>query len=153
MAADRRTSARTSPDRPAEFGRWPFWRRWFGQRSERAAARYLRREGYRILAANVSDRLGEIDLLALDPDGSTLVVVEVRSTSTGDVQKAADSVNYPKQKKLTEAAVRYLARRGLFGVNLRFDVLAIAWPTEQREPTVLHFRQAFEATGRGQMFS
>lgn len=153
MAAERRPDARTSPDRPAEFGRWSFWRRWFGQRSERAAARYLRRNGYRILAANVADRLGEIDLLALDPDGTTLVVVEVRSTSTGDAQKAADSVDYVKQKKLTEAAVRYLARRGLLGVTLRFDVLAIAWPPQQREPTVMHLRQAFDATGRGQMFN
>ena len=151
MAADRRSDARTPPEAPAEFGRWPFWRRWFGRRSERAAARFLRRLGYRVLAANLADRRGEIDLLALD--GRTLVVVEVRSTSTADPQVAADSVNYPKQKKLTEAAVRFLSRRRLLGVNVRFDVLAIAWPPGRREPTVMHLIGAFEATGRFQMFS
>ncbi len=61
------------PEPPADFARWPFWRRWFGQRSERFAARYLRARGYRVLAANVADRRGELDLLALDPDGKTLV--------------------------------------------------------------------------------
>jgi len=151
MAADRPADARTPPDPPAEFGRRPFWRRWFGQRSERAAARYLRKLGYRVLAANVADRGGEIDLLALD--GRTLVVVEVRSRSVADPQVSADSVNYPKQRKLTEAAVRFLARRGLLGVNLRFDVLAIAWPPDAREPTVMHVRHAFEAVGKFQMFN
>jgi putative endonuclease len=151
MAADRPSNARTLPEPPAEFGRWPFWRRWFGQRSERAAARYLRKLGYRILAANVADRGGEIDLLALD--GGTLVVVEVRSRSVEDPRVAAETVNYPKQRKLTEAAVRFLSRRKLLGTNVRFDVLAIGWPPGAREPTILHIPHAFEATGRFQFFS
>lgn len=153
MPARASDDARTPPDHPAEFGRWPFWKRWFGQRSEKAAARYLKKNGYRILAANVYERVGELDLLALDPDRRTLVVVEVRSTSTADPQKAADSVTYPKQRKLTDAALRFLSRRRLLGVNLRFDVLAIAWPPEAREPTYLHLPHAFEATGRHQFFS
>ena len=153
MADARRDDARTPPDDPAEFGRWPFWRRWFGRRSERAAARFVRKLGFRILAANIADRRGEIDLLALDPARQTLVVIEVRSVSTADPRAAASSVNYPKQKKLTEAVVRFLSRRKLLGVNVRFDVVAIAWPPGAREPTILHLPQAFEATGRFQMFS
>lgn len=151
MAAPRRDDARTPPEPPAEFGRWSFWRRWFGRRSERAAAKYLRKLGYRILAANVADTEGEIDLLALD--GGTLVVVEVRSRSVDDPGVAAATVNYPKQRKLTEATLRFLSRRRLLGANVRFDVLAIAWPPGAREPTVRHIRHAFEATGRFQMFS
>lgn len=151
--AQNRPDARTPPASPAGFGRWPFWKRWFGQRSERAAAKYLRTRGYRILAANVFERVGELDLLALDPDGATLAVVEVRSTSGPDPQAAADTVNFAKQRKLTEATLRYLARRKLLGVNLRFDVLAIAWPPGAREPTVRHVCQAFESVGRFQFFS
>lgn len=151
MAAPSRDDARTPPEPPAEFGRWSFWRRWFGQRSERAAAKYLRKLGYRILAANVADTEGEIDLLALD--GGTLVVVEVRARSVEDPGVAAATVNYPKQRKLTDAALRFLARRCLLGTSVRFDVLAIAWPPGAREPTVLHIPHAFEATGRFQMFS
>ena len=49
----------------AGFTRWPFWRRWFGSRSEKAAARFLRRLGYRVLAANLNETAGEIDLLVV----------------------------------------------------------------------------------------
>ena len=151
MAASSRHDARTPPEPPAEFGRWSFWRRWFGQRSERAAAKFLRKLGYRILAANVADTEGEIDLLALD--GGTLVVVEVRSRSVEDPSVAAATVNYPKQRKLTEATIRFQSRRGMLGTSVRFDVLAIAWPPGAREPTVRHIPHAFEATGRFQFFS
>lgn len=139
------------PDPPADFKRWRFWKRWFGQRSEKAAARYLRRLGYRVLATNVADRRGELDLLALDR--TTLVVVEIRSTSTADPHRAAESVDLRKQRKLTAAALRFLSRRRLLGVNLRFDVVAIAWPPGRREPTVMHLPGAFEPTDRFQMFS
>lgn len=135
----------------AGFTRWPFWRRWFGSRSEKAAAGFLRRAGYRVLAANLNEAAGEIDLLALA--GTTLVVVEVRSTATDDLHRTAASVNFPKQRKLTEAVLRFLARRRLLGQSVRFDVLAVSWPAGAREPTFLHIPHAFEAVGRFQMFS
>ncbi|HET6574860.1 MAG TPA: YraN family protein, partial [Fimbriiglobus sp.] len=70
-----------------------------------------------------------------------------------DPSVAAATVNYPKQRKLTEATLRFLSRRRMLGTAVRFDVLAIAWPPGAREPTVRHIRHAFEATGRFQMFS
>lgn len=133
------------------FGRWPWWKRWFGQRSERRAAQYLRRTlRYRILAANVSDAAGELDLLALD--GRTLVVVEVRSVSDPDPMRAAASVDFVKQRRITEATLRFLKRRRLLNVAVRFDVLAISWPPG-REPVIVHLPNAFEPTGRFQFFT
>ena len=41
----------------------------------------------------------------------------------------------------------------LLGQNVRFDVLAVSWPPDAREPAYLHIPHAFEATGRFQMFS
>ena len=136
---------------PAEFRRWRFWRRWFGQRSEKAAAKFLRTLGWRILGANVHDGLGELDLIAWDRE--SLVVVEVRSTSQPDPQLAAASVDLRKQRKLTGAALRFLGRHRLHGVPLRFDVIAIAWPPTEAAPTILHLRGAFEPNDRFQMFS
>jgi putative endonuclease len=50
--------------------------------------------------------------------------------------------------------MRFLKRRRLLGqVTLSFDILAIAWPDQQREPIILHLPHAFESTGRFQMFS
>ncbi|VTR93703.1 endonuclease : UPF0102 protein PM8797T_28449 OS=Planctomyces maris DSM 8797 GN=PM8797T_28449 PE=3 SV=1: UPF0102 [Gemmata massiliana] len=137
------------------FSRWRWWKRWFGRRSERAAAKYIRKLGYRLLAANVSDREGELDLLALD--GQTLVIVEVRSTSSDRddaINQTAASVDLRKQRKITEATSRFLARRRLLGkIAVRYDVLVIAWPEHAREPTVRHIPHAFESTGRFQFFT
>ena len=84
------------------FTRFPWWRRWFGRRSEKAAARFLRGLGYRIVAANVSDAEGELDLIAVD--GRTLVIVEVRSTASDDLDRTTASVDDRKQRKVTGAA-------------------------------------------------
>jgi putative endonuclease len=138
-----------SPPPGERFTRWPWWRRWFGRRSERAAARYLRSRGYRILAANVADPAGELDLIALHRE--TIVIVEVRSTAGTNLERTAASVDFRKQKKITDAAVRFLGRKRLLGeVNVRFDVLILSWPPEAREPIVKHFENAFEAVGRFQ---
>lgn len=137
---------------PAGFSRWPYWRRWFGQRSERAAARFLRKLGYRMLAYNTADARGEIDLLALGD--RTLVVVEVRSTASADLDRVASSVDRVKQKKLSDATLRYLKRRSLLGrIAVRFDILAISWPPDAREPTFWHIPNAFESVGKFQFYN
>lgn len=137
---------------PSEhFTRWPFWRRWFGARSETAAAQYLRRNGHRILARNVADARGEMDILALD--GDTLVVVEVRSTASTDLERVVNSVDFAKQRQLSDAIARYLKRRGMLGqVTVRFDVLGLSWPPGFKRPVVRHIKDAFQSVGRFQMF-
>jgi putative endonuclease len=147
------SNARPLPAASAKFGRWPFWRRWFGQRSEKAAARFLRKQGFRILAVNLEDAHGEIDLLTLSPDRKMLVVVEVRSVSAPDPQLAADSVNRAKQKKVADATRRFLSRHRLHGIPLRFDILALAWPIAEPEPRFLHLVDAFTAPDRFQFYS
>jgi putative endonuclease len=131
--------------------RKPWWRRWFGTRSERAAGRFLRRAGFQVVAWNVNTPHGEIDLVALD--GRTIVFVEVRSTEDEDTSRAAESVDERKQRKLTDAALEFLRGRDLLGRPARFDVLIVSWPPGRREPDVEHHRQAFEAVGRWQPYS
>jgi putative endonuclease len=128
----------------------PWWRRWFGTRSERAAQRFLQGLGYRIVARNWSCDLGELDLVALD--GGTIVFVEVRSTGSRDTERPARSVDRDKQDRLTKLAVRFLQQKKLLGQPARFDVLAIAWPADRREPFIEHHAHAFEAVGRFQFF-
>ena len=129
----------------------PWWRRWFGSRSERAAAAFLRKLGYRILEHNFNCDFGEIDIVAVD--GRCVVFVEVRSTEAADVQLAALSVDAKKQQRLTRLALYYMKRRGLLDCSARFDVLAISWPATRSEPAIVHYPNAFEATDRFQMFT
>jgi putative endonuclease len=130
--------------------RKPWWRRWFGTRSERAAARYLRRQGFRIVARNYRCPLGELDLVALE--GDCVVFVEVRSTGSDDVSRPATSVDLAKQRRLTDLGVYFLREHRLLEQPARFDVLALTWPPSQREPTITHYRNAFEAVGKFQMY-
>ena len=123
----------------------PWWRRWFGTRSERAAARFLRRIGYRILVRNYTCPLGELDLIALDRQ--TLVFVEVRSTGANDTSGPAASVDLLKQQRLTRLALYFLKQKRLLEHPARFDVLTLSWPEDQRQPTIDHYKNAFEATG------
>lgn len=136
---------------PGGSPKLPWWRRWFGTRSERAAARFLRRLGYRVLAQNYSCPLGELDLVALD--GGTVVFVEVRSTASADAARPAASVDAAKQRRLTDLALHYLKKKRLLNHPARFDVLAISWPADQKQPTIMHYPSAFEAVGLFQMFS
>jgi putative endonuclease len=131
--------------------RQPWWRRWFGSRSERAAARFLRRLGYRILTRNYTCPHGELDLIAVD--GRCIVFVEVRSTGSEDVERPAASVDAAKQRRLTQLALYFLQKRRLLDYASRFDVLALSWPEGQREPRIVHYPHAFEAVGRFQMYS
>ena len=128
----------------------PWWRRWFGSRSERAAAAFLKRQGYRIIARNYCCPQGELDLVAVD--GGYIVFVEVRSTGTTDLTKTAASVDFAKQRRLTNLALHFLQQRRLLDRPARFDVLILSWPADRNKPLISHHRQAFDATGRFQMY-
>ena len=122
-----------------------------GPDGEQAAARFLQQLGYRIVARSHRQRLGEIDLIALD--GDCLVFVEVKTWSTGAHGDPSLAVDRRKQEKLSRAALVYLKRRGLLEQRCRFDVISIVWSADQHsQPTIRHFPSAFEAIGRGQFF-
>jgi putative endonuclease len=131
--------------------RWPWLRRWFGNRSERAAERFLKRLGYRILRRNYLCPSGELDLVALD--GRCLVFAEVRSTANPDSERAALSIDREKQRRMTQAALHFMRRFRLRDPVCRFDTLIISWPDSEREPKIDHCPHAFEAVGRFQMDS
>lgn len=94
-----------------------------GRRGENAAARYLRRHGYRILARNFRAAGAEIDLIAME--GDTLVFVEVKTrlgTGAGTPQEA---VGEHKQRRIRRAAELYAVRHHAVEQPMRFDVVAI----------------------------
>jgi len=125
--------------------RQPWWRRWFGSRAEGAAAGFLKKLGYRILARNYRCDLGELDLIALDR--GTIVFVEVRSTEEAEALRPAESVDLAKQRRLTRLAVYFLQKKRLLNHAARFDVLTVRWPNGQKQPAIEHYPHAFEAVG------
>ena len=125
------------------LARWPWFRKWFGNRSESAAVGFLKKLGYRILVRNHSTKVGELDAIARDRD--TIVFVEVRSTGSDDPSRATESVNYAKQRQLTKLAQQFLAKHKLMDHSARFDVLIVHWPGDRKQPDITHYKNAFDA--------
>lgn len=124
---------------------------WLGNAGERKAGRYLRGQGFRILARGHRTPLGEIDLIALD--GPTVVFVEVKTRRTSEAGQPFEAVDRLKQQQLTKLALAYLKRRGWLERPARFDVVSIVWNESGKAPEITHYRNAFEAFGRGQLYS
>ncbi len=118
-----------------------------GKKGERMAARFLKRQGYRIVERNCRTLWGEIDLICLD--GTTIVFVEVKSRVG---QGAIEAVTLDKQRRLTRLAAAYLHRNGLLEYPARFDVVAID-QVQTRRPVLTHIRAAFEAVGLQSLYS
>jgi len=124
-----------------------FWNRWLGNRGELEAAHHLKKLGYRLIVKGYGTSQGEVDLICRD--GDVLVFVEVKSRRQG---QPAEAVTLEKQRRLTLAALHFLKKHELLEQRCRFDVVAIVWPDGPRPESIEHFRDAFPAVGRGQMF-
>jgi len=122
-----------------------FPKKTLGQRGEAAAARYLCRRGYKILARGDHFGPGELDLVALDR--KTIVFVEVKTRQSAVMGHPSEAVDDRKQRKLTRLAETFLKRYGLQELSARFDVIAITWPAEKWFPTIEHIKNAFDAVG------
>jgi len=122
-----------------------------GRRGEDAAAKFLRKLGYVILARGHRGRIGEIGLIAVD--GRTVVFVEVKTRTSQDAGHPADAVDEDKQRRLTRLALAYMKRHDLLECSARFDVVAITWPDAKSKPKIEHFQNAFEPIGVQGMFS
>ena len=127
-----------------------------GQRGERAAARYLRKQKYVIVARSARDKAGELDIVAVDgraEGGRTVVFVEVKTRSGDSAGQPIEAVDDDKQQRLTRLALRYLKRHDLLEYRWRFDIVGVTWPPGQRWPSIEHVENAFEPADVGQMFS
>ena len=122
-----------------------------GDRGEDAAAKFLKRQGFHILARGLDSRLGELDIVAVD--GRTVVFVEVKTRRHHAAGDPAEAIDPRKEQRMTQAALGYLKANRLLEYSARFDVVAITWPAESRRPTIEHYKNAFSPAGAGQFFS
>lgn len=111
-----------------------------GKRGEIVARRHLMSNGLKFLTANYRTPRGEIDLIFRD--GDCLVFVEVKTRSSEDWARPADSVNAEKKRRLSLVALDYLKRIGNPAVPIRFDVVEVVF-NHGSEPTVRHLPNAF----------
>ena len=116
-----------------------------GERGERLAADWLRRElGFRIVAYNwrsPRDRRDELDLVARD--GEVLVFVEVKTRAAGALVSGYHAVDGRKKTVARRAIEAYLAGLRTKPNTVRFDIVEVALPAAKaaagRAPEVRHF--------------
>ena len=114
-----------------------------GDRGENFAAKWLKKRGYKLLYQNYKLGKDEADLIAIDPDGVTVVIVEVK-TRTSSVPAPESSINRKKQFNMSRLASRLSKRKEFSGRPFRFDAIAIVWPACE-EPQIKHYEAAFDS--------
>lgn len=112
----------------------------WGRRGEDVAHRYLRRNGYIVVARNYRTRAGsgEVDLIGWD--GESLAFVEVKARKTDEYGTPDRAVDPEKQRKIVIAARDYLRRAGIDSEKARFDIVSIVW---SQPPTITLDKDAF----------
>jgi putative endonuclease len=110
-----------------------------GRRGERAAEKYLRRNGYRIVKRNFRAAGAEIDLVAMD--GDVLVFVEVKTRRSLDAGAPHEAVDERKQRQIRRAAELFATRYREDEIEMRFDIVAVDASGERLEIELL--RNAF----------
>lgn len=97
-----------------------------GRRGEDRAHRYLRKQGFTVVARNWRPPQGggELDLVAWDRE--KLVFVEVKSRAAGSASAPERDIDSEKMIALRRAASDYMRRANFDASGSRFDVIAIA---------------------------
>ncbi len=109
-----------------------------GEAGEKLAARFLLKNGYRLVAANFKVPVGrnhvgatvtgEIDLIAFDEE--TLCFVEVKTRSSDEYAAPVAAVDVRKQRQITRTARMYRKIFRLGAIKYRYDVISIVMKKE-----------------------
>lgn len=94
-----------------------------GTKGEFNATEYLKKKKYKILDQNHRNKLGEIDIVAMQKE--MIVFVEVKSRSTLSFGRPSEAVDERKQNKLRAVANLYLLQHKMMDIPCRFDVIEV----------------------------
>ncbi|MFA6009891.1 MAG: YraN family protein [Desulfobacteraceae bacterium] len=98
------------------------FRRLLGKTGEQVAARFLKKNGCKIIEKNFRNTFGEIDIIASDRD--VIVFVEVKTRQEGGISPK-EAVTLGKQKTIAKVAESWLKSKNRYGSKARFDVIGI----------------------------
>ena len=97
-----------------ELGKW----------GEQYAADYLQSIGYDIIERDWRIGHRDIDIIARTGDGTTVVLVEVKTRTSDVVTKPDDAVDIKKIRNIGYAANNYIKTKGIVD-EVRFDIISI----------------------------
>ncbi|MBL0939774.1 MAG: YraN family protein [Gemmatimonadaceae bacterium] len=95
----------------------------FGLLGERIAARWLKREGWTILAHRFRNGHRDIDLIV--QRNAEVAFVEVKARKGTEFGGPVEAVHHRKQRELGRSARIWVDRHGAEGQSYRFDVIGV----------------------------
>lgn len=119
-------------------------KRKIGNIGERAAAKLLRKKGYKILAVNYVSLGHEIDIIA--EDRTTTVFVEVKTRTLGHENpsepRPASAVTPEKQRGII-ATAKYFLGAHPSAKRIRFDIIEVYLDNNKKVQKQMHLESAF----------
>jgi putative endonuclease len=110
-----------------------------GELGERVAARWLRRQGWRIMQWRYRSGRRDIDLV-VEREG-TIAFVEVKARRSEAFGGPVGAVGWKKQRELARSALTWIDRHGRPGEAYRFDVIGVVLAGERVR--IRHVENAF----------
>lgn len=129
----------------------------YGKFGEMLAIKYLKKQGYKILVANYSSKVGEVDIIAIETKKARkkqedykslpkeikrediLVFVEVKSRRKAGAIRPSDAVNNKKKTHYSSVANSFRLYNPKFAsLSYRFDIIEVVG-----EEVVGHLVDAF----------
>ena len=96
-----------------------------GRRGEDLAHRYLRRQGFIIVARNYRLSSGEAEADLIARDGEDLVIIEVKTRASTEYGPPERAVTPEKQRHLIRVAREYARKSDTPWERVRFDVVTV----------------------------
>ena len=96
-----------------------------GRRGEDLAHRYLRRQGYTIIARNYRLPSGDAEADLIARDGDDLVIVEVKTRETAEYGPPDRAIGPDKLRHLLRVAREYARRTETAPDHVRIDVVTV----------------------------
>ena len=115
-----------------------------GNAGEKAAAKFLKKHGYKILTMNYEALGYEIDIIARNKEFTVYCEVKTRTLGHENEKepRPASAVTPEKQRKIISAAKYYNANKNL-SRKIRFDIIEV-WVDEKNRPqSISHLEGAF----------
>ncbi len=111
-----------------------------GAYGEQLAARYLRINKYKILAANYHTPVGEIDIIA--EKKKIVCFIEVKTRKEGGMFSPADAVDFHKEENIRGSAAAYMNKFNLRN-KMRFDIIEVILSDNDEVVSINHIENAF----------
>src|SRR5689334_802476 len=113
-----------------------------GRRGEDLAHRFLRTQGYAIVARNYRLASGDAEADLIAREGEDLVIVEVKTRATAEFGPPDRAVSPEKQRHLIRVAREYARKTEIPWEQVRFDVVSVVLG---EPPEIVLLRRAFGA--------